>query len=195
MYATFQPSGLIDLCGDVPFGPEAIEIADRRLLALERRQLGLVKGKVIDLATLGRYFIDQRGQKHPSQADPSWPQLKCGWNDPLALVDGMWRVARPSDQIAPSIRREFDRRIGLALDNKGQSMIREAVYLQTLVAAGKPLSAEQQAEVTMFTAINDWEARMIDAREALIAAAEPSYADSAHWPAPPEGLAAFMSGF
>ncbi len=103
------------------------------------------------------------------------------------------RLAGPA--LALAIAAEFDRRIAAALLNKTGSMTREAVYLQNLAFRGTALTPEQLAEVAMFSAINAWEADMVDAREALITASDVTFADDAHWPAPPAGLVDFLKGF
>lgn len=94
------------------------------------------------------------------------------------------------------IQGEYRRRIAATLQNKSDSLTREALYLQNLAFHGTSLTAEQLAEVVMSNAINLWETAMIEVREALIAAQDTStYALDATWPAPPAGLSEFLNGF
>jgi len=98
--------------------------------------------------------------------------------------------------VRQTIIRIYNQRIDLALEGKGQSMLREATYLQFLSASGKDLTLDQKNEVSMFDAINSWESAMIEAREKLIKGGDvqPALID-ASWPSPPSGLTDFLTGF
>lgn len=98
--------------------------------------------------------------------------------------------------VKQTIIRIYNQRIELALEGKGQSMLREATYLQFLASSGTELTLDQKNEVSMFDAINSWESAMIEARENLIRGGDvqPALLE-ASWPAPPSGLEGFLSGF
>ena len=100
--------------------------------------------------------------------------------------------------LTPAIRFECERRLNAALGSATvqASMLREVGYLNSLVASGAQLTVEQQADAAVLLAVNAWETQMIDAREALIAAADETYADDAHWPAVPSGVTPqWLAGF
>lgn len=110
-----------------------------------------------------------------------------------------WGTSDPADiarLMSAHVNAEFRRRVEAALQGKSDSIAREALALQNLAFRGVPLTAEQQSDVALILAINDWETAMIEARQALIELADPSFADDSHWPAPPAGLtAAWLTGF
>ncbi|MDE2577966.1 MAG: hypothetical protein KGL46_04095 [Hyphomicrobiales bacterium] len=109
----------------------------------------------------------------------------------IVVVDG----AIPVD-VRIVVAEQCAGRIAAALKGKDGSMMREAIYLQSVVAGGGALSDAQKAEATMFATINAWESAMIEKREALIAAGDAAAAMvDATWPAPPDGLGAFLIGF
>lgn len=100
------------------------------------------------------------------------------------------------DQVRRAIELACGLRIAAVLQGKDGSMQREASYLLQLAVLGQALSDEQKAEVAMFNAVNAWETAMIAQRDALAAAGDIAAAAlDASWPAPPEGLAAFLAEF
>jgi hypothetical protein len=88
---------------------------------------------------------------------------------------------------------EFQRRIGLALQGKSASMLREAMFLQTLTE----LTDDQKLELQVFKDINAWETAMVDRREELIERNDTVAAkNDTTWPKfPASATDAFMKGF
>lgn len=123
----------------------------------------------------------------------------------MAWRDGQVVIPPPTTAaLAPRIREECTRRVSAALDNKRDSLNSYVGRLNGLVAIGRTkrksveqaLTAEQFADLQLLWEIDDWEGRMIDAREALITRVDISYADDGHWPPPPAGLTAtWLKGF
>lgn len=119
-----------------------------------------------------------------------------GWRDVAGILVPPAPMQVSPDALARRIGSEFVRRIERAVGGKAASIQRELTALQNIVLTGGTLTNEQRADVTIILAINGWETAMIGVREQLIAAADATYADDAHWPPPPEGLtAAWLQGY
>lgn len=136
---------------------------------------GTPKDKVLNAADLAGELVEV----------PAEPRAVAGM-----LWDGARATLPPPDpaRLAAAIRREYTSRIADALQGKDASIAREAQFLQNLAFRSIALSAEQQADVALILEINAWETAMIEVREALIELGDASFADAAHWPAPPAGL-------
>jgi len=101
-------------------------------------------------------------------------------------------------QITANIRAEYARRITAALGDalKQASLQREATALLNKVRLGQVLTDVEAGDAVLLDAINTWEGTMIDAREALIAAGDMTYASDAHWPPAPVGVTAtWLAGY
>lgn len=105
---------------------------------------------------------------------------------------------------AADISAECDRRIAVAFAGKRASILSYAIALSGKALSGlaagqtiaQALTAEEHANVSLIWALDAWEGDMIAKRESLIAAADPTYADNAHWPEAPAGLtAAWLKDF
>lgn len=88
---------------------------------------------------------------------------------------------------------EFHRRIETSLKGKSASMLREAMFLQTLTT----LTDDQKYEQQVFKDINDWETAMVEKREELVARGDTNAAKlDKTWPKlPPSVTDDFLKGF
>lgn len=117
------------------------------------------------------------------------------------LVDGALVLPAPEppspDALAALIKRECARRILAVLkDLATQANINSYLLdLTMIVAQGGQLSAQQSADVALSRAIKGWVVDMQDAARALAELDDATYADDAHWPAPPAGGRAFADRF
>jgi len=143
------------------------------------------------LAPAGAPYIIVDATALPTAPIAAWAIV----NDEI-VVDAAVATAAQASALRAQIEWEMTRRIDTALAGRSASMLREAAWLQMLVSQGKTLSANQSAEVTMFEAINAWEAAMVDKREALIGSNDAAAsAIDGTWPPPPAGLGEFLRGF
>ncbi|MEQ1711715.1 MAG: hypothetical protein ABL908_09970 [Hyphomicrobium sp.] len=165
------------------------------MAALPLDRLRLMDGVIVDVDQRTEWHVDAAGKKRVAAAPDRQP-LTCAWDAVLLRDGGAWRVSTERDIVVPRIRAEAARRIIAALGGKRSSILSYAVKLNGLVSIGlsqgqgiaQSLDAEQQADVALIWAIDDWETAMIGVREALIAASDPTFTNDAHWPPPPAGL-------
>lgn len=129
----------------------------------------------------------QKGEELFNQASSGMFGPVLPWSPPVVISE-----ARPE-----AIHAEFRRRIEYALQGRSESMMRQAIFLQTLAASGSALTEEQQYEANVFKAVNDWETAMVERRQELIARGDVEAAmQDATWPEPPVLLTAeFLAGF
>ena len=96
---------------------------------------------------------------------------------------------------ADMVRREYSRRFNDALQGKESSLLSYGLRLQ-YESSTRALTDDEHADFGKLGAIDLWQTAMIDTRESLIAAQDiTTYALDATWPAAPDGLAAFLTGF
>lgn len=147
---------------------------------------------IIDIASKSSFFIDARGVKHVTQRDPSWQPLDCAWDAVLIEDDGTWRVAGAADLLAPKIKAECSRRIRAVIkDDATQRNL--TAYGADLVAKvsvdGATLDATEAAHLAIVRSIRQWVGVMLAKSRELVAAADDTFEDNAHWPDPPAGAA------
>lgn len=159
-------------------------------------RLRLKDGALIDAGTVTTFYVDERGAKHVEKRGASWTPIECKWDDELVKVPGGWRVASPSDLLAPAIKRVCrDRILAVLKDEATQTnMLAAAVALARAEASGKA-KAKDVSQLELMDAGRQWVGRMQAACRVLIAAADADYADDRKWPPAPDGLADLADQF
>lgn len=97
-FVTFNQAGIVDMASRLPFSAGAVAVPDE-LSAVPTDRLGLVSGVIVDMQTLGSFFVDRNGRKYPARADVSWSQVSCSWSDKLVRDGDAWRAHVPSDDL------------------------------------------------------------------------------------------------
>jgi hypothetical protein len=70
-----------------------------------------------------------------------------------------------------------------------------AITFPTSPSDGDTLTAGELGELNMVDALQGWVGAMRTVMVALVTAQDATYADDAHWPAPPAGSDAFVNQF
>lgn len=178
-YQANTPDGVVVTISDTPYLPQA------KHTALEEAQIWAATQRIAETQSRMQAYFD--GLTAISAAT-----TVEGVASALAAL-----TSQTSENLAGPVRAECERRIGVALGSSTvqASMLREVGFLNSQVAQGVTLTPEQMTEAAMLSVINAWESAMVDKREVLISAADPTFMDDSHWPLPPDGLAQFLTGF
>ena len=153
-------------------------------------RLRFVNGRIVDGATLKRFYIDEAGRKHAARPrDANWPAVTCSIDDDVVQDGKQWRETTQSERLAPAIKDECSRRIRSVLkdDATQNNLLAEAISLTRAVAQGKA-KVKDKAALDLMESVRQWVREMQGACRAMIAAADEDYAQDGKWPAPPDGV-------
>ncbi len=118
---------------------------------------------------------------------------------PAIAVFRAWGTSDPAEiarLMAARVDVECRRRVDALIGTKRASMLSYLGALNAKRIDGVPLTAEEAADRALILSLDVWEGEMVEARQALVELAEPSFADDAHWPAAPAGVTAvWLAGF
>lgn len=154
-------------------------------------------------ATL-RLTPDQAGnvvKQLPDAAQRSGSGVKYA-SGVLTVPDQWAAAAQQADPNAtpllpPLIGAECDRRIAeTGISARRGSMNSYLGTLNAKVLDGDALSTDETADRALLRSVDAWEGDMVVTRQALISAADPTFANDAHWPPKPAGLTLeWLAGF
>lgn len=92
------------------------------LRSLPLSRLRFDGASVVDISARGAFFIDGRGRKHIVQAESTWPEVSCSWDDDLLLDTGTWRVMTAADRL-DGAKRVAKARLAVAAEQARQAYI------------------------------------------------------------------------
>lgn len=179
----------------VPPGSHEVSI-DPSAASLQPRDLVFDGAMVRARSSLTTWHIDAMGNWHGVSALGRQP-LDVTWGTQIIKDGTAWRAQSEGERLAPAINKEFYKRVAATgITEKRGSMNSYLGALNAKVIDGDALTADEASDCALLRSIDAWEGDMVEMREALIAAADTTYQNDAHWPPKPAGLTpTWLAGF